>query len=178
MPNDPEEKCQPKFALIRPLPPDEEAAPKPYKKSEISAARHWLNQLKTRGNALSQRDLAETLAALENQETMNLDKFLRRAERNAVFFSGLWETRPGETRGDAYTVSVLLEKDVNQCKDLDRNGDPSRKWIRQHEVSIIFKPEVMSWPRVGGMRCAPGDAVLYDYDDKGEGTGAEWKKRR
>jgi CRISPR-associated endonuclease/helicase Cas3 len=179
MPNDPEEKRQPKFALIRPLPPDEEADPKPYKKAEISAARHWLKQLKTRGDALSQRNLAETLAALENQETMNLDKFLRSAERNAVFFSGLWETRPGETRGDAYTVSVLLEQDVNQCDDFDWNGEPSRKWIRRHEVSIIFKPEVLGWPRVAGMRCAPEDAVHYDYDEEtGEGTGAEWKKRR
>jgi CRISPR-associated endonuclease/helicase Cas3 len=178
MPNDPEEKRQPKPALIRPLPPDEEADPKPYDKDQISAARHWLNQLKTRGDALSQCDLAETLASLETKEAISLDKFLRRAERNAVFFSGLWETRPGETRGDAYTVSVLLEEDVERCDDLDRNGEPSRKWMRQHEVAITFKLEVMGWPRTGGMRCAPSDAVRYDYDKNREGTGAEWKKRK
>jgi CRISPR-associated endonuclease/helicase Cas3 len=178
MPNDPEEKRQPKPALIRLLPPDEEADPKPYDKDDISAARHWLNQLKTRGDALSQRDLAETLASLETKEAMSLDKFLRRAERNAVFFSGLWETQPGETRGDAYTVSVLLEKDIKRCDDFDRNGEPSRKWIRQHEVAITFRGDVLGWPRAGGMRCAPDDAVLYDYDENGDGTGAQWRKRR
>lgn len=178
MPNDPEEKRRPKPALIRPLPLNEEADPKPYDKDDISASRHWLNQLKTRGGALSQRDLAETLASLETKEAMSLDKFLRRAERNAVFFSGLWETRPGETRGDAYTASVLLEQDVKRCDDFDRNGEPSRKWIRQHEVAITFRSEVMGWPRASGMRCAPSNAVRYDYDKDGEGTGAEWKKRR
>lgn len=178
MPTDTEEKRRPKPALIRPLPADEEADPKPYEKDEINAARHWLNQLTKRGDALNQRDLAETLASLETKEAMNLDKFLRRAERNACFFSGLWETRPGETRGEAYTVSVLLEQDVKRCDDFDRNGEPSRKWIRQHEVAITFKPEVMGWARAGGMRCAPGDAVLYDYDENEEGTGAQWKKRK
>jgi CRISPR-associated endonuclease/helicase Cas3 len=178
MPDDPEEKRQPKPALIRPLSPIEEADPKPYKKDEICTAWHWLKQLKMRGKALSQRDLAETLASLETQEAMNLGKFLKRAEKNACFFSGLWETRPGETRGDAYTVSVLLEQDVKRCDDFDRNGEPSRTWIRQHEVSITFKPEVMGWPRLAGMRCAPDDAVRYDYDENEEGTGAEWRKRR
>ena len=178
MPNDPEEKRQPKPALIRPLPPDEESDPKPYDKDDISTARHWLNQLKTRGDALSQRDLAETLASLETKEAMSLDKFLRRAERNAVFFSGLWETRPGETRGDAYTVSVLREQDVKLCDDFDRNGEPSRKWVREYEVAITFRADVLSWPRTGGMRCAPDDAVLYDYDENEDGTGAQWRKRR
>ncbi|HEV7747057.1 MAG TPA: CRISPR-associated helicase Cas3' [Pyrinomonadaceae bacterium] len=179
MPDDSEEKRQPKPALIRPLPPNEEADPKPYEKDEIFAARRWLKQLKMRGDAFSQSDLAETLASLETNKAMNVDQFLKRAERNACFFSGVWETRPGETRGDGYTVSVLLDQDVKRCEDFDRNGEPSRKWIRQYEVSIIFKPEVIGWPRIAEMRCAPDDAVLYDYDEETEdGVGAEWKQRR
>lgn len=178
MPSDREDERRPKPAIIRPLPPDEEAKPLPYKEVEIEAARRWLKQLAARGPALSQRDLAETLAALGMKETISPEKFLRLAERNACFFSGLWETRPGETRGDGYTVTILRREDVEKCDDFDRNGEPSRKWIRQNEIAITFKSEVMCWPRVGGLPCAPVGVISYDFDENEDGTGAEWKKRK
>lgn len=178
MPNDPEELRRPKPALIRSLPPNEQANPLPYEHEEIETARNWIEKLRERGGVLSQRDLAETFAALETRE-VGVEKFMKRAERNACFFSGLWRTRPGETRGDGYTVSVVLQDDVERYDDFGPNGEPSRSWIRKHEVSIPFKPEVLGWPRVGTTRQAPRDRVAYDYDENtGEGTGAEWKNRQ
>jgi len=174
MPSDPEELKKPKAALIQSLPPEEQAKPLPYERKEIETAWDWIGKLKVRGDPLSQKDLAETFAAVETQE-LNIEKFMKRAERNACFFSGLWRTRPGETRGDGYTVSILLQDDIEKCDDFTWNGEPSRNWIRKHEVSIPFKPEVLGWRRVGTVRCAPRDRVHYDYDEKSEeGTGAEW----
>ena len=173
-PSDSEELRQPKPALVLSLPTDEQAKPLPYEKDEIDLAWKWLERLRDRGNALSQRDLAEAFASLESTQA-DLEKLMRRAERNACFFSGLWRTRPGETRVDGYTVSVVLQDDVEKCDDFAPNGEPSRNWIRKHEVAIPFKPEVLRWPRVGTVREAPRDRVHYDYDPKTkEGTGAEW----
>jgi CRISPR-associated endonuclease/helicase Cas3 len=178
MPNDREELKRPKPALIRSLPPDEQANPLPYEKEEIETARNWIEKLRERGSVLSQRDLAETFAAVETRE-LNVEKFMKRAERNACFFSGLWRTRPGETRCDGYTVSVVLQDDVERSDDFGPNGEPSRNWICKHEVSIPFKPEVLRWPRIGTVRRAPHDRVHYDFDEKSEeGTGAEWKDRK
>lgn len=178
LPSDPEEKRPPKPALIRPLPPDEADEPLPYAKAEIEAAWLWLKRLAARGPALSQRDLAETLAALEAKESISPEKFLKRAEKKAIFFSGLWETYVGETRGDGHTVTILRREDVDECDDFDRNGEPSRQWIRRHEVAVTFRPEVMCWPRVGGLRCAPEGVISYHFDENEDGTGAEWKKRK
>lgn len=178
MPNDREEHKRPKPALIQSLPPEEQAKPLPYEKEEIETAWNWVGKLRARGDSLSQKDLAETFAVVETRE-LNVEKFMKRAERNACFFSGLWRTRPGETRGDGYTVSILLQDDIEKCDDFTWNGEPSRNWIRKHEVSIPFKPEVLSWPRVGTVRCAPHDRVHYEYDEKSEeGTGAEWNDRK
>lgn len=175
LPSDPEDLRTPKPALIKSLLVDEQANPLPYQKEEIEAAWKWLEKLRERGDVLSQRDLAETFAGLGTQE-LNLERFMKRAEINACFFSGLWRTRPGETRVDGYTVSVVLQDDVENCDDFAPNGEPSRNWIRKHEVSIPFKPEVLRWPRVGTVREAPRNRVAYDYDPRtGVGTGAEWK---
>ncbi|OLE60341.1 MAG: CRISPR-associated helicase Cas3' [Cyanobacteria bacterium 13_1_40CM_2_61_4] len=177
-PSDPETAREPKPALVLTLPTDEQANPLPYEKDEIDLAWTWLERLRDRGDALSQRDLAETFANLESTQ-VDLDRLMKRAERNACFFSGLWRTRPGETRVDGYTVSVVLKDDVEKCNDLAPNGEPSRNWIRKYEVAIPFKSEVLGWRRVGTVREAPRDRVHYDYDPKTkEGTGAEWIKRR
>lgn len=178
LPSDPEDERPPKPALIRPLLPDEAKNPLPYAEEEIEAARLWLKRLAARGPALSQRDLAEALAALEKKESISPEKFLKRAERKAIFFSGLWETRPGETRLDGHTVTILREEDVKKCDDFDRKGNPSRQWIRKHEVAINFRPDVMRWTPVGGRPCAPAGVITYDFDENEDGTGAEWKKRK
>ena len=99
------------------------------------------------------------------------------AEERAVFFSGLWRTRPGLTRGEGYTVSVLLEADVRACHERDTQGEPTRDWIRQHEVAIPFREAVLKWERLGVIRIAPHNAVAYDYNEEThEGTGAQWKR--
>ena len=125
------------------------------------------------GQALHQRDLAEAFAAFSEAKEYDLAT----AEERAVFFSGLWRTRPGLTREEGYTVSVLLEADVQACKERNAQGEPTRDWIRQHEVSIPFKDAVLKWDRVGTIRVAPRDAVGYDYNEAThEGTGAQWKR--
>ncbi len=162
----------PKPALIRALPQSEPHVESPYEKVDLEKAERWLRKLVECGRALSQRDLSE--AFVEFSEAKEYD--LATAEERAVFFSGLWRTRPGMTRGEGYTVSVILEKDLKSCNELDARGQPKRDWLREHEVSILFKEAVMKWERMGTMRVAPSAMVAYDYDDQTqEGTGARWR---
>lgn len=161
-----------KLALIRALPQGESNGELPYEKADLDKAKDWIDKLVKCGRALSQRDLSE--AFLDFSEAKEYD--IATAEERAVFFSGLWRTRPGMTRGEGYTVSVILEKDFKSCNELDAQGQPKRDWLRRHEVSIPFKEAVMKWERTGTMRVAPSATVAYDYDDQThEGTGARWR---
>lgn len=169
----PERPQPPKPALIRALPHGESQVELPYDKAELDKARQWLRGLVERGQALHQRNLAEAFAAYSDAK----DYDLATAEERAVFFSGLWRTRPGWTRAEGYTVSVLLEADVRACHERDAQGQPTRDWIRQHEVAMPFRDAVLKWERLGFIRVAPHDAVAYDYnEDTHEGTGAQWKR--
>ncbi len=168
----PEHPQPPKPALVRALPHGEVHVELPYEKTELDRARQWLHALVERGQALHQRDLAEAFAAYSDAK----DYDFTTAEERAVFFSGLWRTRPGLTRGEGYTVSILLEADVRACHERDIRGEPTRDWIRQHEVAIPFKDAVLKWERFGFIRVAPHNAVVYDYNEEThDGTGAQWK---
>ena len=169
----PEHPQPPKPALVHALPHGEAHVELPYEKAELEKARQWLRMLVERGQALHQRDLAEAFAAYSDAK----DYGLAAAEERAVFFSGLWRTRPGLTRGEGYTISVLLEADVRACHERDTHGEPTRDWIRQHEVAIPFREAVLKWERLGTIRIAPQNAVAYDYNEEThEGTGAQWKR--
>ena len=137
----PEHPQPPKPAFVCALPQGEARVELPYEKAELENAQRWLRRLGERGQALHQRDLAEAFAACSNAKEYDLAT----AEERAVFFSGLWRTRPGLTRGEGYTVSVLLEADVHACAEHDAHGEPTRDWIRQHEVAIPFKEAVLKW---------------------------------
>ena len=144
----------------------------PYEKADLEKASRWLRSLVGYGRTLNQRDLSEAFAAFSEAKEYDIAT----AEERAWFFSGLWRTRPGMTRDEGYTVSVILEADLKNCDERDRQGEPTRDWLRKHEVSIPFKEAVMKWERVGTMRCAPREAVSYDYNDEThEGTGARWR---
>ncbi|HWT04014.1 MAG TPA: CRISPR-associated helicase Cas3' [Pyrinomonadaceae bacterium] len=174
-PTDPEAERPPKPALIRPLPRGESNVELPYELKDIEQAQRWLGSLTERGRALSQRDLSEAFADFSDAKEYDIAT----AEERAVFFSGLWRTRPGMTRGEGYTVSVILEEDLKNCDERDKQGEPAREWLRRHEVAIPFKEQVMKWERVGTLRCAPRDEVAYDYNDEThEGTGARWLDQR
>lgn len=161
-----------KLALISTLPQGESHVESPYEKADLEKAERWLRKLIERGRALSQRDLSE--AFVEFSEAKEYD--LATAEERAVFFSGLWRTRPVMTRENGYTISVILEKDWEGCTERDARGQPKRDWMREHEVSILFKEAVMKWKREGTTRIAPSAMVAYDYDDQThEGTGARWR---
>jgi CRISPR-associated endonuclease/helicase Cas3 len=162
-----------KLAIVRTLPPDEFNIEMPYTKPELEMASRWLDSLVARNHAISQRDLSEAFSEFGGGRECNIAE----AEERAVFFSGLWRTRPGITRGEGHTVTVILEGDLEVCKERDRQGEPTREWLRKYEVSIPIKEEVMKWVRIGTMRVAPSEAVEYDYSEAlGEGTGAKWRK--
>jgi CRISPR-associated endonuclease/helicase Cas3 len=162
-----------KWAIIRSLP---EAVPNvclPYDKDEIEIASRWIGMLKSLSKSLNQHDLAETFAQLNDTTECDITK----AEERACFFSGLWRTRPGMTRAEGYTIGVILEADLNACDEFDRYGEPSRDWLRCHEVSIPIKEMALRWRRAGGLRVAPDDQVAYDFNEETkEGTGARWQK--
>jgi CRISPR-associated endonuclease/helicase Cas3 len=102
------------------------------------------------------------------------------AREAAEFFGvagkiGLWRTVPGTTRADGVTLSVLLERDVNAHVKERGSRDPNVDWVRRHEVSIPFKPQMLGWKRLRGIHIAPSSDLLYDFDDEtAEGTGARW----
>ncbi|HAX75934.1 MAG TPA: CRISPR-associated helicase Cas3' [Cyanobacteria bacterium UBA11372] len=167
----PEKPGEPKKALICPQPKVKGDAAKPYKKDELETAEGWINRLIALNKPLHQKDLADEFSALSDDREFDYAK----AEKEACFFSGLWKTRVGMTRSEGYTISVILEKDYEQCDD-KQYGEPTAKWLRKHEFTIPFKSEALKWKQVSGIRIAPDEAVLYDYDEiTHEGKGAAWR---
>jgi CRISPR-associated endonuclease/helicase Cas3 len=123
---------------------------------------------------LSQRDLSEGFGQFSEEKEFDLKK----AEQLACFFSGLWQTRPGHTRGEGHTISVILEGDKEKWERMHPNAPPTSEWLREHEVSIPIRDEVLRWERLAGLRVAARDAVAYEYDESThEGTGAQWRRK-
>lgn len=166
-----------KPAIICPLPKIKGDTYKPYQKSEIDTSLIWVQKLLDLNKSLSQRDLAQQFLEVSNLKEYDYKK----AEERACFFSGVWRTRPGITRNEGYTISVILAKDYKKCDDFKYN-QPSPDWIRRHEVAIPIKPEALKWDKVSGVRIAPKEFITYDYDQKdqygniiSDGMGASWK---
>jgi len=175
LPTDPPAQRTPKPALICALPTGEPKVELPYDEKELEIASRWLTALSALDHPLSQRHLSEAFAQFSEAKEFDIVA----AEKAACFFSGLWQTRPGLTRGEGYTVSVILADDLKNCDERNRQGEPTRDWLRKHEVAIPIKDEVLKWERVGGLRVAPLEAVAYDYDDQThEGTGAKWRSKK
>jgi CRISPR-associated endonuclease/helicase Cas3 len=161
----------PKPALICPLPNVKGDAYKPYEKFEIDTSIVWVQKLLDLNLSLSQRHLADKFLEVSDPKEYDYEK----AKERACFFSGVWRTRPGMTRGEGYTISIVLEKDYKKCDEF-KFDQPSSDWIRKHEVAIPVKPEALKWDKVAGVRIAPKECVAYNYDEATkEGTGASWK---
>jgi CRISPR-associated endonuclease/helicase Cas3 len=171
----PKQPGKPKPALICPISAQNA---KPYELPELQLAERWINELQELQEPLHQKHLSDYFERVTDPSEFNLAK----AEERACFFSGLWRTRPGSTRGEGYTVSVILKKDLDKCGEKDKEfGQPKRDWLREHEVSIPVKEAALKWERVAGIRIAPNDQVIYDEYDNAEtnpnnyqGTGARW----
>lgn len=162
-----------KPSLIRPLPQEKGDVFLPYKQDEIETTKNWIAALNSLSKPLSQRDLSEAFFSLSEVKEYDLAA----AEIRACFFSGLWRTKPGTTRGEGHTVTVILEADLKAWQANNSKDEPPRDWLREYEVSILFKQEVLKWERVGMLRVAPSAMVEYDFDEQTkEGTGARWLK--
>lgn len=170
----PEDEPNIKPALICHLPDDEKDF-KPYEKDQLEAAWKWVEELRKYGDELNQKDLANAFSAFDNTATFDIEE----AENRAVFFSGLWQTRPAMTRGAGYTISVILQNDCDEWLRDEKNKklkEPDSDWLREHEVAIPIKTEVLTWEKFGGLRVAPCEEIEYDYDENTrEGTGAKWR---
>jgi CRISPR-associated endonuclease/helicase Cas3 len=166
----PDNPGTPRRALVTPVAKGDEL---PYQMEDLDVARAWLDQLISANRAVSQQDLSR-LADLY-QQTVSFD--IRKAERDAVFFSGIWATEVRPVRDDGHTVSVILEQDWNEWKSGNGSDSPGRKWLREHEVAIPTKPAVLAWNRAGYVPIAPFDQVSYSWEpETSEGTGAAWRK--
>lgn len=166
-----------RWAYVRPIATN---AVLPYKKPDYDQTARWLSKLTERGNELSQKDLSEAFAqcAVDKdgvpRNTEEID--IAEAEKNAIFFSGLWETEIGKTRGAGYTVNAVLKADVTEWKEQHSGKEPTSDWLREHEFSITYRDKVQGWKPIGGVLIAPEEEVSYDYDkESGDGTGAEWR---
>ena len=169
----PEEPGHPKPARVLSVTAGDEL---PYTKEDLDTSRSWRQALACLGRAIHQRDLAEQFGALSCAQAFDHQS----AEADAYFFgsperSGIWRTRPGKTRGEGHTISVLLSRDVATIGG--RARDPDADWLRAHEVSIPIRDAVLTWDRVAGLPVAPLQAIAYDYDESTrEGTGARWRE--
>ena len=170
----PEKERSAKPALICHLPSNEPKVELPYDTLQLETAKKWIAALLARKEPLSQRDLSEGFGQFSEEKEFDLNK----AEQLACFFSGLWQTRPGNIRGEGHTISVILEGDKKEWERKHPNAPPTSEWLREHEVSIPVRDEALKWERLGGLRVAPRDAVAYEYDESThEGTGARWRRK-
>jgi CRISPR-associated endonuclease/helicase Cas3 len=173
-PDTPEKERSAKPALICPLPPGAPKVELPYDTLQLETAKKWIAALLERNEPLNQRELSETFGQFSEEKEFDLKK----AEQLACFFSGLWQTRPGNTRGEGHTISVILEGDKEAWERKHPNAPPTSDWLREHEVSIPIRDEALRWERISGLRVAPHDAIAYDYDESThEGTGARWQRK-
>lgn len=175
----PLEERKPKPALICPLPKNKPGYLNPYEEDDFTAAEKWLEALRERGGAVCQRDLSEAFGQFDKDKEFDI----KRAEKEAYFLSGLWETRLGQVREAGHTISVILQSDKEEWEDKHPQQKPTRDWLRRHEVAIPLRAEISRWKddKFGGLRVAPREDVEYDYDvktDKGiqDGKGARWLK--
>jgi CRISPR-associated endonuclease/helicase Cas3 len=167
-PDTPEKERRAKPALFCHLPPGAPKVELPYDTLQLEAAKKWIAALLERDEPLNQRELSETFGQFSEEKEFDLKK----AEQLACFFSGLWQTRPGNT------ISVILERDKEAWERKHPNAPPSSDWLREHEVSIPIRDEALRWERISGLRLAPHNAVAYDYDESThEGTGARWQRK-
>jgi CRISPR-associated endonuclease/helicase Cas3 len=144
----------------------------------LKQAKAWIEELRKEDRRLSQRDLSEKFSAFDAGRAIRLDE----AREKAVFVSGRWETILGSTRGDGYTMPVVLLEDYETYPE-DRRFDFSfrRDWLREHEVSIPIRAEIRSWDVLGYTPIAPREAVTYGHinqADPAERVGAAWVDHR
>lgn len=178
----PDNPQPPKSAIICALPSDKKQDENPYKPEDFVKTQKWLAAFTPNKAPLSQRDLAEDFAKLDDTKEYDI----RLAEEKACFFSGLWETRPGVLRAEGHTVSVILERDWKRWKSQHQareNAKPPADWLREYEVSIPYRNKVLGWKTAGTVPIAPSSEVDYDFDEKAEfdekakkGVGATWRK--
>lgn len=142
---------------------------KPYEVVDLDRAEAWVGELIGLQRPVSQADLTSLSERHTRHEASS-------AER-AVFFDGGWETYIGQTRGEGYTISVILEADYDEWRRANPDRGPRRDWLRDHEVSIPGRAEIVRWPRVGHIPIASEADVTYDWNElTKEGTGAKWRK--
>lgn len=167
-----------KPALICPLPTNKPGHLNPYEEKDFASAREWLKKLREKGGVVSQFNLSEAFGQFDKDKAFDM----KRAEEEAYFFSGVWETHLGQVRDPGHTVSVILQDDNETWEREHPRQQPKRDWLREHEVAIPLRKEMSQWERFGGLSVAPRDAVAYDYDEEIEGgrikdgKGATWRK--
>jgi CRISPR-associated endonuclease/helicase Cas3 len=136
---------------------------RPYAREQLLQAREWVKALSDRDT--SQRNLIDLFERMCDDGAILQSV----AERRSIFYNGVWQTRPGQTRSAGYTVSVVCERDYRAYRAKYGAGRVSRTWLRKNEVNIPFRGEVLRWKRLGPWFVAPAGAVEYNRV-----TGAKW----
>jgi CRISPR-associated endonuclease/helicase Cas3 len=141
------EPGEPRDALF--FPPED---PPPYEKDQLDAAELWLDDLTTR-YAVSQRDLADRFRHLADTGPQSLDI------RTEWLDSG-WLAMPGQVRDAGFSVSVILAKDADACRQ-------SREEIIKRSLSLPYRTCMAGWQSLRGCLIAPPDVI---EDDKHKGA--------
>jgi len=112
------------------------------------------------GCVVSQDDLAKFMAEKVNQETPEPVEY--------HWFTDDWLARSYSLRDEGYTISVLLEDDMDTVKNAKQYGKSQANMSKKYAVPIRFSEESKAWKRFKFYPIAPSNAIYYSPE-----TGAE-----
>ena len=126
---------------------------RPYRRTDLDAAREAVQRLTDRGAVISQHDLKEVLNRIPEAE--NDIKF------HSAWLDGGWESRPATLREGDATLPVLLEQHEDLLR-ARRAEAGARLAVNEWLVPILPSKKVRVLRRVGGYPLVSG--VAYDEE--------------
>jgi CRISPR-associated endonuclease/helicase Cas3 len=135
----------------------------PYTAQDMTEGQVYLSHLANRSK-VSQRDLRDEFE--KYNDPRDWDIFVAERQANILL---TWQSFVGQTRMSSHTVSIVMERDLARCDQFRPNGEPKYSWLRRHEVNVPYRPEVLTWKKIGPLFIAPADRIVYSRV-----TGAKW----
>jgi CRISPR-associated endonuclease/helicase Cas3 len=128
----------------------------PYSQEELNTGKQLLNLLPA--GAISQKDLADTASQL----SLKMPKTVP-----SNWLDGYWRSYPGPLREAGYTLTVLLEQDIETIRQEARQsgksfGMEAQRWTLPIPLGRKLQKVYHQWRREGVYPVAPSEIVTYD----------------
>lgn len=127
----------------------------PYPQEELNTGKQLLNLLPV--GAISQKDLADTASQL----SLKTPKTVR-----SNWLDGYWRSYPGSLREAGYTLTVLLEQDIETIRHRARQsgesfGREAQRWTLPIPLGRKLQKVCHQWRRERMYPVAPSEVVTY-----------------